>query len=250
MIGAEQLGEPLVLLGVRGQHLGPQLLEQPLVVPEVLDPLAPLVQALDGGLVGGGAQRVAAALVGGDDAVDERRAVGAVPGQRLHPLDERLEPVGGLGGRVAGLVARVGQHEGLARAGEVGFGQAPGVALGEVLIRRAHDVGVARARQQPGRVAQLRVELAHRGAGQPGAGQAQQRAGLLHRLARVVDRLAAVVVGVAQAVRGALELLGDHPAQLMGQRFVQGDAIAHVRCSAYAVAAAAGSDGERLDPRW
>ncbi len=182
------------LLGARGQQLGPGLGEQPLLVPEVLDPFAQLVHALVAAL---GARPPAAprGLPGSNGRAPARaaprsRARASTPGfgprprrsprsprRRAHRRRRRPRPAPG---RPRAPPPRraprsAGRRRRSARAARSSVCQL--------------DLGVAALRKQPAGVAEAAVLgpvglLAERL-----ADQAQHGAGLLQVFARAVDRL-------------------------------------------------------------
>ena len=64
MVLAEQVGEPVCLVGEGLEPGRPRFAQQPQLVPEVLDPLAPIVDGIGGGLLANGAEPVTPAHVG------------------------------------------------------------------------------------------------------------------------------------------------------------------------------------------
>src|SRR3954454_22919425 len=101
MILTEQLGQLLGLLGLRLHQARPAVLEQPLLVPEVLHALAPLVQVGRRRRAVGGRERLAAASVGALERAGQR--LGAQLAERAAVLREAAERVGVCSG--VGLLA-------------------------------------------------------------------------------------------------------------------------------------------------
>src|SRR5919198_442262 len=78
VVVAEQVREPARLIRHRLQGAGPRVAQQPLVIPEILYPLAPLVQMLVRRIALDRAERRAPARIGPHRAGGQRRRVAAL----------------------------------------------------------------------------------------------------------------------------------------------------------------------------
>ena len=108
MVVPEQVGEVVRGLRLRLDDAGPGLLEQPPVVPEVLDALAQVVETLDRWRLLDRRERRAAAFVGARRAVDERVVVAALERPVLDPRGDAVERRDGVRGGGVAVRARLG----------------------------------------------------------------------------------------------------------------------------------------------
>ncbi|MDP9345468.1 MAG: hypothetical protein M3P44_07065, partial [Actinomycetota bacterium] len=231
MVVAEYVGEAVGRRGMRLEHGGPRVSQQPLVIPEVLDALAPLVQALDrrvpahNGRVGR-----PAAVMGAHGAGVQRVLAAAIDRPFADPRRGRLQRVDDvIGGRSPALSVRsiglLGQP--VAQLAKRPFGQAPDEALGEPVKRLEHDVGIACVGDQAGGVAQKAVLTAIGGLRHVRPGQAQDRPRLLQVLASAMDGLHGVLAALlAQHARRGLELPDGGAAQHVRDGLIEAQPVA------------------------
>src|SRR5688572_14168164 len=142
VVVAEQLAEPVGLVDVRPHDGLPGVAQEPLVVPEVLDALAPFVHHLRIGRAACPCEALASARIGSRGALADRRPADVVdrPGRHVR---------GELGQIGTGAVdPRVGVRDGgelrdvAAEGGEPARGKLADVAVRQRVDRLREDVGV------------------------------------------------------------------------------------------------------------